>query len=253
MSLASPPPADRRARGSEQEASRDRAPGSIRACVRGSGAALPARVVSNAETGDEGRHLGRMDRAAHRHPPAVCRRARRNHIVAGRSRRLRRRCAAAASRRPTSTSSSSPRRRPITRFPRSRPRFRPRSASSRGPLSTCRRSAAASSCGRYGGEIPAFRLEQARARDRRGDVFATPGLERPHDLRPVRRRGGSDRARGARQRRPARLARRDRLAPARGRPASREALRRRRRRRPAGRLAICGWKARKCSATRSAW
>src|ERR1700683_5256396 len=49
MSLASPPPVDRRARGSEQEASRDRAPGSIRACVRGSGAALPARVVSNAE------------------------------------------------------------------------------------------------------------------------------------------------------------------------------------------------------------
>ena len=49
MSLASPPPVDRRARGSEQEAFRDRAPGSIRACVRGSGAALPARAVSNAE------------------------------------------------------------------------------------------------------------------------------------------------------------------------------------------------------------
>jgi 3-oxoacyl-[acyl-carrier-protein] synthase-3 len=49
MSLASPPPIDRRARGSEQEASRDRGPSSIRACVRGSGSALPARVVSNAE------------------------------------------------------------------------------------------------------------------------------------------------------------------------------------------------------------
>jgi 3-oxoacyl-[acyl-carrier-protein] synthase-3 len=49
MSLASPPPIDRRARASDQEASRDRPPGSIRACVRGSGAALPARVVSNAE------------------------------------------------------------------------------------------------------------------------------------------------------------------------------------------------------------
>ena len=49
MSLASPPPVDRRARGSEQEAPRNRGPGSIRACVRGSGAALPARVVSNAE------------------------------------------------------------------------------------------------------------------------------------------------------------------------------------------------------------
>ena len=49
------------------------------------------------------------------------------------------------------------------------------------------------------------------------------------------------------------FARRDRLAPARGRPASREALRRRRARRPAGRSAICGWKAKRCSATRSAW
>src|ERR1700683_2332131 len=49
MNIASPPPVDRRTRGHEQETSRDRAPGSIRACVRGSGAALPARVVSNAE------------------------------------------------------------------------------------------------------------------------------------------------------------------------------------------------------------
>src|SRR6202453_3286883 len=49
MSLASPPPVDRRARRSEQEASRGRALGSIRACVRGSGAALPARVLLNAE------------------------------------------------------------------------------------------------------------------------------------------------------------------------------------------------------------
>src|ERR1700734_1846097 len=48
MNLASPPPVDRRARGSDQEASRDRV-GSIRACVRGSGSALPARVVPNAE------------------------------------------------------------------------------------------------------------------------------------------------------------------------------------------------------------
>ncbi|MBV8797262.1 MAG: beta-ketoacyl-ACP synthase 3, partial [Hyphomicrobiales bacterium] len=48
MSLASPPPIDRRTRSPELEASRDRAP-TIRACVRGSGAALPAHVVSNAE------------------------------------------------------------------------------------------------------------------------------------------------------------------------------------------------------------
>src|ERR1700677_4675095 len=49
MSLVSPRLVDRRARGSEQEASRGRGPSSIRACVRGSGAALPARVLPNAE------------------------------------------------------------------------------------------------------------------------------------------------------------------------------------------------------------
>jgi 3-oxoacyl-[acyl-carrier-protein] synthase-3 len=48
MSLASPPPIDRRTRGPELDASRDRAP-TIRACVRGAGSALPRRVVSNAE------------------------------------------------------------------------------------------------------------------------------------------------------------------------------------------------------------
>src|ERR1700735_3412921 len=48
MSLASPPRVERRARGPESEMSRESAP-TIRACVRGSGAALPARAVSNAE------------------------------------------------------------------------------------------------------------------------------------------------------------------------------------------------------------
>ena len=48
MSLASPPPIDRRTRSPELEASPDRAQ-TIRACVRGCGAALPARVLSNAE------------------------------------------------------------------------------------------------------------------------------------------------------------------------------------------------------------
>ena len=52
------------------------------------------------------------------------------------------------------------------------------------------------------------------------ETFSRLLIERPHDLRPVRRRGGSDRTRGARQRRTARFARGDRVAPARGRPAS---------------------------------
>jgi 3-oxoacyl-[acyl-carrier-protein] synthase-3 len=49
MTLASPPPSIRRARGPEPEASRAGATGSIRACVCGVGAALPAHAVSNAE------------------------------------------------------------------------------------------------------------------------------------------------------------------------------------------------------------
>jgi 3-oxoacyl-[acyl-carrier-protein] synthase III len=49
MSLASPPPSVRRARGPELEAARSSGPVTIRTCVRGVGSALPARAVSNAE------------------------------------------------------------------------------------------------------------------------------------------------------------------------------------------------------------
>ena len=49
MNLASPPPSVRRPRRPEPESSRRAAPASIRACIRGVGAALPERVVSNAE------------------------------------------------------------------------------------------------------------------------------------------------------------------------------------------------------------
>jgi 3-oxoacyl-[acyl-carrier-protein] synthase III len=49
MSLASPPPSNLRARRPEPDGSRGGALGTIRACVRGVGAALPARAVSNAE------------------------------------------------------------------------------------------------------------------------------------------------------------------------------------------------------------
>ena len=51
-------------------------------------------------------------------------------------------------------------------------------------------------CGRRRRQVPAFGLQQARAGDRRRDVLAYPRLERPHDLRPVRRRRWRDRARG---------------------------------------------------------
>ena len=49
MNLASPPPRARRARSPDREVSRAVAPASIRSCVRGVGAHLPARVVPNSE------------------------------------------------------------------------------------------------------------------------------------------------------------------------------------------------------------
>ena len=44
-----------------------------------------------------------------------------------------------------------------------------------------------------------LRLAQARAGDRRRDLLAPARLDRPHDLRAVRRRGRGDRARGERR------------------------------------------------------
>jgi 3-oxoacyl-[acyl-carrier-protein] synthase III len=49
MNLASPPASVRRARRPETDTSQGGAPASIRACIRGIGAALPERAVSNAE------------------------------------------------------------------------------------------------------------------------------------------------------------------------------------------------------------
>ena len=49
MNLASPPAPVRRARRPETDTSQGGAPASICACIRGIGAALPARAVSNAE------------------------------------------------------------------------------------------------------------------------------------------------------------------------------------------------------------
>ena len=45
--------------------------------------------------------------------------------------------------------------------------------------------------GHDGRQVPALRLAQAGAGDRRRDLLAPARLERPHDLRPVRRRRGA--------------------------------------------------------------
>ena len=106
---------------------------------------LPERVVIERRARDQGRHVGRMDRAAHRHPAALYGGRGRDDFDAGDPGGARPRCAARARRPPTSISSSSRHRPPTTPFPRSRPRCRPILASSRAPLSICRRSAPASS------------------------------------------------------------------------------------------------------------
>ena len=52
-----------------------------------------------------------------------------------------------------------------------------------------------------GRQVPDLRLAQARAGDRRGDVFAPARLGGPHDLRAVRRRRRGDGAGGGGRRR----------------------------------------------------
>ena len=55
-----------------------------RSVVIGTGSALPARRVDNAELADDGRHIRRVDRRAHRDPQPLHRRRRRDHRDASR-------------------------------------------------------------------------------------------------------------------------------------------------------------------------
>ena len=79
MNLASAPPQARRSRRPDPDLSR--APSRLdpllraRRGQRAAGARRPERG-----TGGQGRHVGRVDRPAHRHPPAPCRRPRRDHV-----------------------------------------------------------------------------------------------------------------------------------------------------------------------------
>ena len=102
-----------------------------------------------------------------------------------------------------------------------------------------------------GRQVPALGLAQARAGDRRRDLLAHDRLDRPHDLRAVRRRRRRHGAGSARQRRLDGRTRRPRrricartvaIAPS---SMSTAALLRRRR------SAICAWRARTCSASPS--
>ena len=43
----------------------------LRSVILGAGCYLPQRILTNAELAEHGRHLRRMDRAAHRHPASA--------------------------------------------------------------------------------------------------------------------------------------------------------------------------------------
>ena len=119
---------------------------SIRACVRGVGAALPDARRDQRGTRGEGRHVGRMDRAAHRHPaalssPATDETTSSLAITAAQAALAQRRLRARA----TSTSSSSRRRRPDYTFPATATQVQAALGITRAPPSISRPSAPASS------------------------------------------------------------------------------------------------------------
>ena len=116
-----------------------------RSVVRGIGAYLPAQRRDQCRTCDDGRHLRRVDRAAHRHPRAPHRGRGRDDVDAGDSRPRRPRSPTPGSTPPTSTSSSSRPRRPTTRFPATATQVQAALGITTARPSTCRRSARASS------------------------------------------------------------------------------------------------------------
>ena len=143
------------------------------------------------------RHLRRMDRAAHRHPPAPYRRGRRGDL---RSRHPRRE--GGARQRPGRCA--------VDRSDRARDLDARQHLSGGGGVGAGRPRHHARRRLRPAGGVLGLRLWhrdrrravahrhlQARAGDRRGDVLAHPRLDRPHHLRAVRRRRRRGRDGGA--------------------------------------------------------
>ena len=166
----------------------------IRSVVLGCGSYLPQQDPDQCRTGGPDRYLRRVDRAAHRHPAAPHRRRRRVHLASGDQRRARRagpcrdRCAVDRPDRAGDLDAgqhlSGHRGRGAERA-RHQPwrRLRPAGGVLRLRL-----------CARHRRQFPALRRLQARAGDRRRDVFAHSRLERPRHLRAVRRRRRRGRA-----------------------------------------------------------
>jgi hypothetical protein len=171
----------------------------IRSVVRGFGPSLPKRVMTNRELESMCRHDRRVDRPAHRHPPAPHRRRRRDHGVA------RRGCGARGAR---SGQGLTPDDIDLIIVATSTPGQH--LSGDRGEHPEPARHAPWLRLRRPGG-LHRFRLcverrptpisaaaLPARPRHRRGDLLAHPRLDRPHDLRALRRRRRRDRARGSR-------------------------------------------------------
>ncbi len=149
-----------------------------RSVILGCGSYLPSQVLTNERPRAQGRHVRRMDRAAHRHPRAPHRRARRTDLAYGgacgarRARARACRCAVDRSHRAGDLDAgqyvSGQRRRGAGRA-RHHPRRRVRSA---GGVLRLRLRAG------DGRRAAQDRRVLARAGDRRGDVFAPPRLDR---------------------------------------------------------------------------
>ena len=199
-----------------------------------------------------GRDLRRVDRPAHRHPPAPYRGRRRDDGLAwrGGGARSARQCRADARRhRPDRARHLDAEqhlpgdRRRDPEPARHAPRLRLRHA---GGVLRLRL------CGDDRRPLHPRRAGQAGAGDRLGDLLAHPRLDRPLDLRPVRRRrrrAGAGGGRGRPATSPTAASSRPACAPT---APTRTSFSSTADPRPPARSAISGWKAARCSSTPSA-
>ena len=171
----------------------------IRSQIIGCGAYLPETILTNARARQARRHQRRVDRRAHRHPRAPHRRTdgeKTSDLAFEAARAALARCRLGGQRR--SISSSAPRRRPTKPFRPSRRELQARLGMTRG--------AAFDVQAVCSGFIYALAVAdnfirggqaQHRSGGRRREHVAAARLERPHDLRAVRRRRGRGGADGA--------------------------------------------------------
>ena len=195
----------------------------LRSVVLGCGSYLPARILTNDELARRSTPATSGSCSAPASANAISRRPA-NSPPTWRCRPRARRSPMPMSRRARSISSCSRPRRRTRPFPATAVTVQAGSASPAARLSICRRCARASSTRWRSPTACSSAAPQARAGDRRGDLLAHPGLERPHHLRAVRRRRRRGRAGGAAQAGHQRRPRHPDHASALGRPPQGQAL-----------------------------